>query len=65
MVSKDRVSVDPSKVETVMGWKQPTTLTKIRSFLGLTGYYRRLLTGFQYCNALDKVDKKGCVIYLE
>ncbi|CAL2256268.1 unnamed protein product [Prunus armeniaca] len=35
LVSKDGVSVDPSKVEAVMEWKQPTTVTEIRSFLGL------------------------------
>ncbi|WVZ97533.1 hypothetical protein U9M48_043059 [Paspalum notatum var. saurae] len=30
----------PSKVEDVLNWKQPQTVTEIRSFLGLAGYYR-------------------------
>jgi hypothetical protein len=36
-------------VEVVANWKQPepvTKMTKIRSFLGLAGYYRRFIKGF-------------------
>ncbi|GKA71773.1 putative reverse transcriptase domain-containing protein, partial [Tanacetum coccineum] len=38
--------VDPSKVESVKNWKTPESLTKIRSFLGLAGYYRRFIKNF-------------------
>jgi hypothetical protein len=27
-------------------WERPTSVTKIRSFLGLAGYYRRFIEGF-------------------
>src|SRR6266540_3347755 len=41
VLNKDGVAVDPSKVKEVLGWVQPKTVSEIRSFLGLAGYYRR------------------------
>ena len=46
VVSKEGISVDPSKVEVVSQWKQPKNPTKVRSFLGLAGYYQRSVDGF-------------------
>ena len=40
VLTRDGIAVDPSKVKDVLGWKQPTNLTELRSFLGLAGYYR-------------------------
>jgi hypothetical protein len=40
------IVVDPDKVQEVMDWKPPTTIHQIRSFLGLTGYYRRFIPDF-------------------
>jgi hypothetical protein len=39
-ISKDGISVDPSKVQEVMDWKPAKFVHQIRSFLGLAGYYR-------------------------
>jgi len=30
--------VDPSKVEAVLKWERPKSVTEIRSFVGLAGY---------------------------
>ncbi|XP_016185462.1 uncharacterized protein LOC107627114 [Arachis ipaensis] len=46
IVSKKGISVYPAKVEAVMEWKRPTSVTEIRSFLGLAGYYRRFIKRF-------------------
>ena len=46
IVSAEGVSVDPQKVEAILNWKPPTSVTEIRSFLGLIGYYRKFVEGF-------------------
>nr|CAE02842.3 OSJNBa0014F04.8 [Oryza sativa Japonica Group] len=37
VISAGGVAVDPSNVESVTNWKQPKTVSEIRSFLGLAG----------------------------
>jgi hypothetical protein len=38
--------MDPSKVQDVLSWKSPTSVSNIHSFLGLAGYYQRFIEGF-------------------
>jgi len=45
IVSAQGVSVDPSKIQTVLAWPVPKTLNALRDFLGLTGYYRKYIKG--------------------
>jgi hypothetical protein len=46
VISGEGVAVDPKKVKAVVEWTRPTSLFKIRSFLGLTGYYQHFINGF-------------------
>jgi hypothetical protein len=46
IISKGGISVDPGKVQDVLGWNVPTSVGDIQSFLGLAGYYRRFIEGF-------------------
>ncbi|XP_075515437.1 uncharacterized protein LOC142550084 [Primulina tabacum] len=41
VISAQRVSVDPSKVEAVINWPKPTNVSEIRSFLGLDGCFSK------------------------
>lgn len=40
------VKPDPAKVAALQRLSPPTTITELRAFLGLVGYYRRFLKGF-------------------
>ncbi|XP_073033792.1 uncharacterized protein [Primulina eburnea] len=46
IISSNGVEVDPSKVEAVKEWSIPKSVTEIRIFLGLAGYYRKFIQGF-------------------
>ncbi|KAG8481374.1 hypothetical protein CXB51_026156 [Gossypium anomalum] len=60
MISWKGIKVDPRKIEAILEWKPPRSVTEIRSFLGLAGYYRRFVEGFSVLAALlTKLIRKG------
>nr|GEY35288.1 retrotransposon protein, putative, Ty3-gypsy subclass [Tanacetum cinerariifolium] len=60
IVSADGISIDPAKVKAITKWPRPKTVTEVRSFLGLAGYYRRFVEGFSRLELpLTKLKMKG------
>lgn len=45
-ISSNGVEMDKAKVQAVLDWPSPQTITQLRVFLGLTGYYRRFIKSY-------------------
>ena len=59
VISAEGIYVDPQKIEAIVNWRQPTSVTEIRSFLGLAGYYMKFVEGFSMIAApLTKLTQK-------
>ncbi|GJY09355.1 putative reverse transcriptase domain-containing protein [Tanacetum coccineum] len=62
VIDSSGVHVDPAKIEAIKSWAAPTTPMEVRQFLGLAGYYRRLIEGFSLISKpltkLTQKDKK-------
>ena len=47
------------KIKAILDWKTPTSVTEIRSFLGLAGFYRKFVQGFsRIANAMTQLLRK-------
>ncbi|KAL4012835.1 hypothetical protein IC575_029950 [Cucumis melo] len=45
-ISSKGVEADEEKIKSMINWPQPKNGTRLRGFLGLTGYYRRFVKGY-------------------
>ena len=46
LVSKNKVRMDPKKVQAIVDWKAPRHVKDLRSFLVLAKYYRKFIVGY-------------------
>jgi hypothetical protein len=54
------IEVDEANIEAIKSWPIPATLTQLRSFLRLAGFYRRFVRDFNTIAApLNNLTKKG------
>ena len=59
-MSASSVLVDLENVEVVMSWERPESIFEIRSFLGLVGYYKRLIEELsRLATPMTRLTRKG------
>ena len=46
VVTRDGIHTDPKKISAVADWPAPTTVRKIRQFVGMASWYRRFVPNF-------------------
>jgi hypothetical protein len=64
VVTPQGIEVDEAKIETIKSWPIPATLTQLRSFLGIAGFYQRFVRDFSTIVApLNYLTKKGVQFY--
>ena len=58
IIDQHGIHVDPTKIQVIYDWLDPTTLTELRSFLGLDIFYYRFVLGFCHIEwALKKITR--------
>ena len=48
VISGDGVRCDPEKITAIGKWKRPRTTRQVRSFLGMTNYYRKFIRSYAH-----------------
>jgi len=64
VISDRGVAPDPEKVEAVATWPIPKSVTEVRAFVALAGYYRRHIRGFsEIARPLHELTRKNVAFY--
>ena len=64
IISGQGVSANPKKLSAMKEWPSPTTIKALRSFLGLTGYYRKIIHQYgQIAAPLTALLKKKAFVW--
>lgn len=45
VIDGNGIQVDPSKIQVIRDWPQPTCVKELQSFLGIANYYRKFIAG--------------------
>jgi len=65
IISSKRVRVDPQKITAIVQWPVPTSITAVRGFLGLTGYYRCFIQNYAHlASPLSNLLKKDVTTFI-
>lgn len=60
IITKEGLETDPVKIEKVQNFPLPTSVTQIKSFIGIASYYRRFIRNFAaIARPLHNLTKKG------
>jgi hypothetical protein len=51
IVGGGQLKIVPSKVDVIVNWPEPKSVTEVRSFLGAVQYWRRLISNFSFIAA--------------
>jgi len=59
IIGREGIKMSGEKVEAVLGWRTPGSLTEVQSFLGFANFYRRLIRDYtQVARPLMELTKK-------